>query len=226
MFFGTQTVSFLCVYFNLLMQLIYVSVADFNLQREEIEESKLDLSNCVFQKQEEDSCCSAGLLFCMDMKKKLDSLPSSPSPSLTTKQSTTATTTTATGQPQYLQTPCSSSPQQTTIRRILTYHYNLYYSSHMAVSSSSFSSPARISHFNNHTFIILVAFLLFFSSSSTTTIIIHGVAAASTAPSSHSAAGNQTFRSDKEMQKLKKMNNYLNKINKPAVKTIQVLITY
>lgn len=56
---------------------------------------------------------------------------------------------------------------------------------------------------------IFVSFLLVASSISFTSV------------SGHNPPANQTFRPDRELQKLKRVRAYLRKINKPAVKTIQ-----
>lgn len=44
--------------------------------------------------------------------------------------------------------------------------------------------------------------------------------------SGHRTPANQTFRPGKHMQKLKRVNAYLRKVNKPAVKTIQVFFFF
>lgn len=64
----------------------------------------------------------------------------------------------------------------------------------------------------------LVAFLLILSSSAAP------VSSQSLMPP-NSGRRNQTFRPQQELKKLKRIRSYLRKINKPAVKTIQVLFS-
>ncbi|CAI0547423.1 unnamed protein product [Linum tenue] len=100
------------------------------------------------------------------------------------------------------QEPTTLAPAiQTTHKQL---HY--YYSSKMAASSSA-ATTLTLSQSLSH---IFVAFLL-----------VSLCYSASPVSSDSSANSTQTFLPRKELLKLKRVNAYLKKINKPAVKTIQ-----
>ncbi|XP_012080014.1 uncharacterized protein LOC105640342 [Jatropha curcas] len=135
-----------------------------------------------------------GLLFCMDMKR--DSFPwtklwNEPFCILYT-----------TRQHQCIQTQRVVSVKRTSQKKQL-------YSTQMAAASI----------FRNKHSVILplfVVFLLFFTSSITPVLCLK-----LNSDSGNRLLANQTFRPGNEILKLKRVNAYLKKINKPAVKTIQ-----
>jgi hypothetical protein len=69
---------------------------------------------------------------------------------------------------------------------------------------------------------IFVAFLLVFASSLYPVLSVP----AAESDSGNRQLANQTFRPGKEILRLKRVNAFLNKINKSAVKTIQVLLCF
>lgn len=71
-------------------------------------------------------------------------------------------------------------------------------------------------------FPVFVSFLLVVSSLSP----VMSISIPIVSDSGHRTPANQTFRPVKHMQKLKRVNAYLKKINKPAVKTIQVFFFF
>lgn len=113
-----------------------------------------------------------------------------------------------TRQPKCIQTLVVSAIKTTTIQRQQRHGH----STEMA-SSTSLKTHSMIPFF--------VAFLLVFASSVSPVLSLP----APVSDSGNRLLANQTFRPSKEVLRLKRANAYLKKINKPAVKTIQVLLS-
>lgn len=114
-----------------------------------------------------------------------------------------------TRQPQCIQTVVVSAIKTTTIQRQQRHRH----SKKMAASTSLSSHPMIP---------IFVAFLLVFASSVSPALSLPALVS----DSGSRLLANQTFRPSKEVLRLRRANAYLKKINKPAVKTIQVLLSF
>ncbi|KAF9667898.1 hypothetical protein SADUNF_Sadunf15G0071000 [Salix dunnii] len=113
-----------------------------------------------------------------------------------------------TRQPKCIQTLVVSAIKTTTIQRKQRHGH----STEMAASTSP----------KTHSMIpFFVAFLLVFASSVSPVLSLPALVS----DSGNRLLANQTFRSSKEVLRLRRANAYLKKINKPAVKTIQVLLS-
>uniref|UniRef100_A0A2P2JT67 Uncharacterized protein LOC105640342 n=1 Tax=Rhizophora mucronata TaxID=61149 RepID=A0A2P2JT67_RHIMU len=110
-----------------------------------------------------------------------------------------------TGQPQCIQTQIVPG-KKTTQKQSHRHHY----SSEMDASTSSH---------NTHSMLPISVFLLLVFAYSVTPVLSLPI----TSDSGNQLTANHTFRPNKVLLRLKSINAYLKKLNKPAVKTIKVL---
>lgn len=89
-------------------------------------------------------------------------------------------------------------------------------------------------YYNNRVVVSMIPFFvvfLFVASSSLTSVLSLPTSTSTTTATNLSDSGyrkptNQTFKPRREVVKLRRINAYLNKINKPAVKTIQAIFLF